>query len=142
MVSNILTTEDSIRIKNKLTTLKSVIFNIGEDLEKTLDKIFSNQEKESFKEFFANNSLKLTNNSDSNLGIEKILEEIEKTPTAVLTLAYVPSVYSVKKISGLINESAKQPIILNINTNPRILGGALIEYQGKFEDYSLVAPKK
>jgi len=142
MLPNILTTEDTVRIKNKLSALNRSIFDIGNDVDKTLDSIFSHEEKAGFKDFFSEQNLKITSTENIKLGIAKLLEEIENTPTAVLTLAYVPSTHSVRRISSFIAERTNQPTILRNNTNPKILGGALIEYQGKFADYSLSAAKK
>lgn len=61
----------------------------------------------------------------------KLEEAIKKLEMVQLTLAYEPSPQDIEaffKVAGN---------ILDISKDPRILGGAVVSYQGKYGDHSL-----
>lgn len=69
------------------------------------------------------------------------LEELKKyllgLPLISLQIALLPSDKFLEKISLWLEEELKQKIILDINVNPKIVGGAMIECQGKYLNLSL-----
>lgn len=69
--------------------------------------------------------------------ITDVISEVEKIPTVKLTLATAPSALFLEKCLMQIESMTKTEKLLEINIDPKIIGGATIEYQGKYKDYSL-----
>jgi len=60
-----------------------------------------------------------------------------KIPKVKLEIAFEPSEEFILKIGGWFREKVKKRIILDIFINPKIIGGAKIEFQGRWKDFSL-----
>lgn len=69
---------------------------------------------------------------------EELKKELQKIPQVKLEIAFEPSQNFLLKIKGWFKERNNQEIILDITKNPEIVAGAIIEYQGKYIDLSLV----
>ncbi len=77
-------------------------------------------------------------------GIEEkraLLEEIEKhllsIPRIKMKLAFSPPEETIDRIIGWFEKNYGKKVILDLKTNPRIVGGAVLEYGGKWIDLSL-----
>jgi F0F1-type ATP synthase delta subunit len=72
---------------------------------------------------------------------EIILAEIKKRLSSIkfvnLTLSFAPSQDMIERISNWLGKSVPQNIALDIKIDPEIVGGAVIEFDGKYFDYSL-----
>jgi hypothetical protein len=66
--------------------------------------------------------------------LEKFLLEI---PKVKLEIAFEPNDEFVLEIDKWFREKVGAKVILDIFVNPKIVGGAKIEYQGKWADFSL-----
>lgn len=64
-------------------------------------------------------------------------EELKKMAIIKLTLAFEPNDSALNKFHGLVSDSFRQPVVLEIEVDPSILGGATITSQGKYFDFSL-----
>ncbi len=73
--------------------------------------------------------------------IKQFLSQGYKTicalPILRLTLAFEPSETAINDISDWARNNIEERIILDLTLDRRLLGGALIEYKGKYYDYSL-----
>lgn len=68
----------------------------------------------------------------------ELKDTISKLLSIELTIAFEPTNESLSKICDWARKNVNSAIILNIKKDKRILGGAVITYNGKFKDYSLV----
>lgn len=68
---------------------------------------------------------------------EKIKKYILEIPQIKLELAFEPSRYFLLKIKGWLKENARKDVIFDLTVNPRIAGGAVIECQGQYRNFSL-----
>ncbi|MBL7078035.1 F0F1 ATP synthase subunit delta [Candidatus Shapirobacteria bacterium] len=57
--------------------------------------------------------------------------------TVDLTLAFSPGKDLLKKITAFVREKVASGAVLKITVDPKILGGAIISFQGKYLDGSL-----
>jgi len=69
--------------------------------------------------------------------LEKIKKYLLSLPEVKLEIAFSPSNDFLKNISLWFKEELGQKVILDLTVNPKIVGGAIIEYQGNWRDYSL-----
>ncbi len=76
----------------------------------------------------------------------KELSQMKKTllglPIVKLEIAFSPSEEFLQKISNWMEKNLGKKVILDVTVNPKIIGGAIIEYQGKWRDFSLVKKLK
>ncbi len=74
-------------------------------------------------------------------GRQKVLRELKKElvelPVARLTLAVEPTEKMVQEISDKLRKEVAAGIIVDIERDALIVGGALVTYGGKFGDFSL-----
>ncbi len=68
---------------------------------------------------------------------EELKKYLHSLPQIKLELAFVPSKKFLIKVKKWLKETTGQEIVLDIIVNPEIVGGANIEYQGKYLDCSL-----
>lgn len=70
------------------------------------------------------------------------LEELKKYLLTIsqvrIEIAFTPSENFIFKIAEWLKKNLHQKMILDLAINPRIVGGAIIEYQGKYCNFSLV----
>ena len=106
---------------------------LREKIEKSKEKI-SNK----FYDFFL--ELSQDNHSDK----EKILKELEETkeellklPVLKIQLAFSPTPSFIKEISDWLKRNLKKKVLLDVEVNPVIVGGAILEYRGRYLDLSL-----
>lgn len=97
---------------------------VGEKLAVALKRIWESENIEG-------NSEKIKN---SLLEIKEVLKKLTKVR---MTLAFEPSRYQVNEFSNWCRENLDEGIILDINFEKNIIGGAVFVYRGKFYDYSL-----
>ncbi len=72
---------------------------------------------------------------------KKIPSDLEKKlralPKLRLEIAFSPPESFIKRVSQWLEKELGQKIILDVVVNPKIIGGAVIEFQGKWRDFSL-----
>lgn len=62
---------------------------------------------------------------------------LRKIPQVKLEIAFEPSEDFLLRIKKWFKEESHQEVVLDVTLNPKIVGGAIIEYQGYFRDFSL-----
>jgi len=131
------TKEELIFYLEELSQAQEVAFRQGEALlsEKLKGKI-----SEGLKNFFEKMEEKgmLSKNPEQQSSfLEKIKKYLLSLPEVKLEIAFSPSSDFLKKINLWFKEELGQKVILDLTVNPKIVGGAIIEYQGNWQDYSL-----
>ena len=133
----IITEEDLIFFLDQLTIVKKCLFlqtqiplserlknKIDEKLRKEIEKL----EKEKV----------LPSSPEDQSSFFKELENfLLKIPKVKLEIAFTPTEEFISKIKEWFKEKIKKKVILDIVVNPKIVGGARIEFQGKWRDFSL-----
>lgn len=104
------------------------------DLANEIQKIKTKEELTLFLEDIIN---RLGEKNLSEKEIFKIEKNLLSFPVLRLEIAFKPTDEFIKKLSDWVEKEAQQKVILDIVVNPKVVAGALIEYQGIFRDYSL-----
>ena len=68
---------------------------------------------------------------------EELEKELQHLPEIKLEIAFSPNDDYLEKISQWLEKELGRKIILDLAINPKIVGGAIIEYQGNWRDFSL-----
>lgn len=68
---------------------------------------------------------------------EEIKKELKAIPQVKLEIAFEASKDFLLTIKNRLREITLQEIILDVTRNPKLVAGAIIEYQGKYLDFSL-----
>ena len=69
--------------------------------------------------------------------LEKLEKELQSLPEIRLEIAFSPDDDSLERISQWFEKELSQKIILDLTINPKVVGGAIIEYQGNWREFSL-----
>ena len=86
---------------------------------------------------FSKNNLDI-NDKDTVTGFFKNLKELAgKLNVIKLTLAFDPTAKTVENIHNFVKENIGTGYILEIEVEPDILGGSIIIFNGKYNDFSL-----
>lgn len=137
MLSTIITSTDVVKAKDKLDKLESSMFTSETDVESLLNSLLSPDEKDSLTQYCQDKKLSLENKNDLGIAVKSLQQDLEGLTEVLITFAYQPSVQSLAHFKSLLNEKVGANVVLDVNTDPSILGGAIIEYKGKFGDYTL-----
>ena len=137
LIKKIITKEELILFLEEINRTKQYVF-------KNVDTPLSERVKGKTREGFRN-YLKKLEKSGSISGPPNqqfsFFEEIEKclreVPQIKLEIAFAPSEDFLLKIKKWFREENRQEVILDLTVNHRITGGAIIEYQGQYRNFSL-----
>lgn len=83
------------------------------------------------------NNLEPQGDGEQKTFIEEIISNLRKIPQVKITLAFEPDDLFTSKLNDQISSLVGQKIILDIDVNHHIVGGVVLEYQGKHHDYSV-----
>lgn len=78
-----------------------------------------------------------TNPEDNRIFFENLKKYLQNLPQVKIVIAFRPKKEFINKISLWLEKEINQKVILDLAFNPEIVGGALIEYQGRQVDFSL-----
>ena len=137
LAKKIKTKEELIFYLEELSRAQQAVFKQGGVLlsEKLKGKI-----SEELKNFFERMEKKgmLSKNPEQQYSfLEKIKKYLLSLSEVKLEIAFSPSNDFLKEISLWFEKELGQKVILDLTVNPKIVGGAIIEYQGNWRDYSL-----
>lgn len=112
--------EERIKIEKEKWDLKENCKKIEEDLK----KIKSQKEEKGFKQliFF----------------LELLRNHLTSLPEVYLEVAFDLPKEFILKINNWFEKQVRKKVILNLKTNPKLVGGIIIEHKGKIFDFSLI----
>jgi F0F1-type ATP synthase delta subunit len=137
LMSLITTAEELNDLLDKLDKLSTLLGKIDTNFEPQIKQILDFDKFNAFITDFGNLHLKPNSQSDLGNYIEFIKKKIENLKVLKFTLAIDPSQELVDEIYYWIGKNIGENIILDLNTDKTIIAGGIVEFQGKFKDYSL-----
>jgi len=125
------TKEDLNLIKDELDLLEKSLFEVkGETFDVVLDRKLPKEVSDLVREL----TLKADKKSVI-LGLKKILDGLKHVE---VTIAFRPTNKFVEDIWSEINKDRTEKVAIDLKTDKDIIGGALISYEGKFFDGSIL----
>lgn len=121
----------------KLDALNESIFKVGFDLETALSGYFSLDKKDKFLKLCRDNNVNIKSPSDLKAFFEKLQDKVREIKIINLTLAFEPNDKTLKKFIQWFQVNMQKEVLFEIEVDPRLVAGAVITYNGKYQDYSL-----
>lgn len=133
------TKEELIFYLEEITQVQQIIIK-NKRKPLTLSKKIEGKVSEEFKNFLER--LEKEEAISKNLGqqssfLEKVKKYLQSLPEIKLEIAFLPSREFLTRINQWLEKELGQKIILDLIINPKIVGGAVIEYQGNWRNFSL-----
>lgn len=143
------------KMAKEIYTKEDLLFYL-EEIDYTIDLLLKESKKSNFEKLRENIATPLFNLLAELREKEKqyrqpkeqvfFLELLKKflisLPKVKLELAIDPERETLIKISDWFEKEVGKKFILDLKTNPKILGGAIIEYNGQWRDFSLAKKLK
>jgi hypothetical protein len=121
----------------RLNEISDKIYQTGFNIDTELTNNFGIEKKENFLRLLRNHKINPQSASGLKEFINKILEKISAIPVLSLTIAFEPNQETLNKLSEWFILNASKEVVFEIKVNPKIVGGATINFNGQFKDYSI-----
>lgn len=139
LLENIFTKEELLVIFSQITQLQNLAFQKEGLLSMKLSPL-----KEKFNQNLYNlileaeKSGKILSDPKTQFDfLENLKNEFSKVPVLKIEIAFSPTTKTIEKISRYLEKEVGKKIILDIFVNQEIVGGAVLEYQGRYLNLSL-----
>jgi F0F1-type ATP synthase delta subunit len=131
------TTEEMAIFLDEISKIQKIVFEEKEIalIERLRGKV--SKEFEKFFEKLEKENLIPSDPEGQFLFFEKLKKYLRGLPKIKLEIAFLPSDEFLNKISQWLEEQFNQKIILDLFFNPKIVGGAIIEFEGKYFNFSV-----
>jgi len=137
ILSVLYTKEQAEDFMAQLDFLAGKIFNKNTNMSKLINEIFAQEIKEKLELILEKNNINLSEFSSAQPFLRNLKQAVKSLPVVGLTLAFEPQEELIKKISSWLSLSLPTHTLINLSVKPEILAGAIIEYQGRYRDYSI-----
>ena len=133
LISAIRTRSEADELISEIELLKNSLY---EDGEKSYRSTLENNVRYWVVSIINEETLDKTKDIEKYL--ETLLEDISHLKEIKLTLAFEPRNSGINMFLEYLRENVDKDLILEIDHDPKILGGTIISYKGNYHDYSLV----
>lgn len=139
LFENIFTKEDLLWLFSQISQLQKLVFKkegllsikvvlLKEKINQNLYNVILEAEK---------NGLIFSDPKSQSDFLENLKKELSELPVLKIQIAFSPPQSTTERISRYLEKEVGKKIILDILVNPEIVGGAILEYQGKYLNLSL-----
>lgn len=136
-LNSLYTKHDTVVLLDKLERLEESLYNVKLPFGAAVKDVFSFAAAEEFLECAAQANISTTNPEAIRKYLEEIKASIQGIPTASIRIAITPSNDTVKYISKWFDANMNERVVLDFVVDHTLIGGIVIEYEGKHADYSL-----
>ena len=138
LLTEIRTLDDLNLLKSELDTLLAALFQVGSTaFKQVLNTKLQRNLGNDLTRTLADANISLTDQDGLQKFFSGFKQAITKLPVIQLTLAYHPTNEQIEQLSDWLRAETKQPVIVELKYDKRILGGAIIVYNGNYQDLSL-----
>jgi len=135
LIKEIITTEELNSILLEIDKIQREVF---EKQNGSLSKIAKELENHQLENYLLELEKIYPKNPEEQFSsLEKLKKNLQIISQIRIQIAYPVSKAFLKNIVSWIEKETHKKLILDIILNPKIVGGAIIEYQGKYENFSL-----
>ncbi len=136
LLEKILTKEDCILTLGEISRLQQIIFKSKGHLSKKSENIVDRNLYQFFLILEEKGKLGFDQKEQFDF-LEDLKNFLKNLPVLKLEIAFLPLQKTIEKISRWLRKEVEGKIILDIYFNPSIVGGAILEYKGKYLNLSL-----
>lgn len=138
LFSDIRTLDDLHLLKSEIDTLLSALFQTDNTAFKAvMDTKLQRNLGNALTKVLTDANVSLTDQETLQKYFSGLKEFIATLPIVQLTLAYHPTNEQIEQLSDWLRRETGQMVILELRFDKRLLGGAVIVYNGKYQDLSL-----
>ena len=136
LLKNVFTKEDLISLKQEISAIQKTIFSQKGLLSEKAKNIAKKELFEFILEAEKRGEIYLNLNEQFEF-LENLKRKLDSLPVLKMILAFSPPLTTIEKISQFLEKEVGRKIILDLSCNPEIIGGAILEYEGKYTNLSL-----
>lgn len=122
---------------SRLAGISAKVYETNFTIEQALLDEFGITKKDKFMTLLRNRRVHPENALELKACFAKIQETINKLPTLSLTIAFEPKEKTLQALSEWLVMNIKRQMLFEITIDPNVIGGAKINYNGKFLDASV-----
>jgi len=137
ILSALITKTDLFDLEEKIEILTSLLGKIDTNYEAQIKAVLDNDSYDALTKDFQDLNLKLNSSTDLEKYLNLIKEKVQSFKFLKLTLAINASEELVETISYWITKNIGQMVLIDLNFDKSIIAGGLIEYEGKYKDFSI-----
>lgn len=137
ILEDLITRWDVKTYLDHLDMLESHLFNIKVDILEKMGEYFPHDKKEKLLEAAKDSSVDVKDPQEFQGFIKDLRKEIEALPIVILRIAYEPTEKSLKILSGWFVRTYGKKVLFDLIIDRSLVGGAVIEFNGRVKDYSL-----
>lgn len=120
-----------------LDHLQTTYFRQKQPFLQTLSNDVSFPLNELLKDLAIENQVNLDNTAEVDLFLNRLRDDVQVIPHLTLTLSIEPTTELIQAINEWIILNLRKAIILDFELDQKIIGGAIVAYQGKIVDHTL-----
>lgn len=121
----------------RLAIVLEGLYKTDFQLDKALMEQFGLRKKDLFLSLMRDNQIQPESNTDLKEFFQTIQKQIASLPLLTLTLAFEPTEQTLKTLSEWFLLNLKKQVLFDITVDQKLIGGATITYNGKYQDYSI-----
>ena len=121
----------------RLSAVSAMIFHTGFNLEQELNRQFGLRKKDRFLTILRENNVSIESNQAIKDFFTKLQEMAAKIPVLSVILAFEPTDKTLEVLSDWCMLNIKKQMLFDLQVDQRLIGGAAIQYNGKYLDFSV-----
>lgn len=121
----------------QIDSLSESLFSKKTDVKGKMNELFSSEMVVTIEHTCRTIGLDITNIIALQHFLSQLKDVIKKTPNVCVTLAFKPNQKITQRIYDWLCFRLKQRVIIDVKVEKHLIGGAIIEFQGKHYEYSL-----
>jgi len=133
----LVTKADLYALEEKMDLLTSLLGKIDTNFEDQIKKILDYISFDALTQDFLKLNLKLNNQADLENYLNLVKQEMQNIKYLKLTLAITPTRELVEEIYFWAAKNIGTQTLIDLTTDASLIAGGLIEYEGKYKDYSM-----
>lgn len=138
LLETIFTTRDAQEYIEHIDGLLTDIYSIErKSILTVLDETLPEDISKGIKDYLSITKISLTNQEEVRIALTTLENGIRKARILSLTLAYTPSKKMTANICWWVKKEFGDDVVVELNTNPELVGGAIIVFEGKYIDQSV-----
>ena len=136
LLKNIYTKEDLISLKQEISEIQKMIFSQSGLLSEKAKNVATKELLEFILSAEGKGEIYFNPNEQFEF-LENLKRKLDSLPVLKMVLAFSPPPATIERISQFLENELGRKIILDLTCNPEIIGGAILEYEGKYINLSL-----
>ncbi len=133
---NVFTKEDLISLKQEISEIQKAVFAQTGLLSEKAKSIAKKELLEYILEVEKRGGISF-NPKEQFEFLENLKRKLDSLPVLKMVLAFSPPPATIERISQFLENELGRKIVLDLTCNPEIIGGAILEYEGKYINLSL-----